>query len=436
VHRGLLEVVSRGEQAAENAPFLAAGYESLGDREEAARWLGIAVTSALAGGAFEQVIEFAERLAKIAKTSADRTHAELFIVDALARAGRAADARERLERLSLDNISDAHLRLEIRVLTLALAATLRHVSADHDPNLVAEADAHGRLDLRIETRLAVARLVRGQRGLGLAEEAIGLANDVPLELRYRALAMRLEILSEVDSSDLPRFARAAEMARTAARELKSPWAELDADNYLAIAQSYVDFAGAAAAFEQIAERAKTLKFGTLSREALANSATTALRMGDGVRAAKSAKLAADSSRAAGDQITLAGAQSICAGALLLVGDFHAAKAAADESIELALAAGHDYHASVTLLRRAEIRASLGDVNASEDAALAKAHAEKASNADMAIRAEIWGLLHCTRLGDETAKNRLREAVALIDQTQPALRAPTKRLVDLARQTLG
>jgi tetratricopeptide (TPR) repeat protein len=259
---------------------------------------------------------------------------------------------------------------------------------------------------------------------------------VPLELRYRALAMRLEILSEVDSSDLPRFSRAAELARLAARDLKSPWAELDADNYLAIAQSYGDFAGAVAAFESIAERAKTLKFGTLYREALANSATTALRMGDGARSAKSAKQAAEASRAAGDQPTLAGAQSICAGALLLVGDLHAAKAAADESIELASAAGHDYHASVTLLRRAEIRAALMDAEALADAALARTHAEKAGNADMAIRADIWGLLHGVHLGDDGSKERLREALAQIDRNQPTLRAPTKRLIDTARQTLG
>jgi tetratricopeptide (TPR) repeat protein len=247
--------------------------------------------------------------------------------------------------------------------------------------------------------------------------------------------MRLEILSEVDSSDLPRFSRAAEMARLAARELNSPWAELDADNYLAIAQSYGDFAGAVAAFENIAERAKTLKFGTLQREALANSATTSLRMGDGARSAKSAKLAADAARAAGDQITLAGAQSVCAGALLLVGDLPTAKAAADEAIELSLAAGHDYHAAVTLLRRAEIRAGLGENEAMNDAAMARSHAEKAGNVDMAIRAEIWGLLHATRMGNDASKDQLRQTLAQIDQTQPTLRAPTKRLIDTARQAL-
>lgn len=433
VHRGLLEAVSRGEQAADNAPFLAAGYESLGDREEAARWLHNAVTSALAGGAFEQAIEFAERMAKIAKTSTERTRAELFVVDALVRAGRAAEAKERIEKIPLEGVSDMHVRLEARVLTLAIAATLRHLTADHDPNLIADADSLGDTVFRIETRLAVARLIRGQRGLGLAEEAIGLANDVSPELRYRALAMRLEILIEVDSSDLPRFSRAAEMARSAARELKSPWAELDADNYLAIAQSYVDAAGAAAAFESIAERAKTLKFGTLYRETLVNTATTTMRMGDGARAAKFARLVADASRAAGDQNTLAGAQMICAGALLLVGDLEAGKVAADEAIELSQAAGQDYHASVALLRRAEIRAGLGDSAATGDAWLARMHAEKAGNVDMVIRAEIWALQHAARAGDNDAKEKLRDALVQLDQTQPTLRAPTKRLIDTARE---
>ncbi|MBK9262495.1 MAG: AAA family ATPase [Polyangiaceae bacterium] len=437
VHRSLLEAVSRGEQAADNAPFLAAGYESLGDREEAARWLGSAVASALAGGAFEQAIEFAERLAKIAKTSAERARAELSAVDALVREGRAGDAKERLERIPLEGVSDIHVRIEARVLTLSIAATLRHLPADHDPNLVADADAHGELGLRIETRLAVARFVRGHRGLALAEEAITLAADAPLDLRYRTLAMRLEILSEVDPSDYARFSRAAEMARLAARDLKSPWAELDADNYLAMAQFHTgDFAGAITMFDSIAERAKALKFGTIHREVSTNSAVAALRMGDPARAAKSAKLAADTARAAGDVVTLTAAQSACSDALLQVGDLQAAKAAADEAIEISLAGGHDYHAAVSLLRRAEILARMGDAAATDDAALARARAEHAGDTDLVTRSEIWALLHAARTGVPDATTKLADALTQIESSKPTLRAPTKRLLDTARQTLA
>ncbi len=437
VHRGLLEAVSRDEQSAENAPFLATGYESLGDREEAARWLGSAVASALAAGAFEQGIEFAERLAKLAKTSAERARAELFVVDALVRAGRAADARDRLDKVQLEGLSDVRVRLDARVLTLSIAATLKHLSGDHDPTLVADADAHDELGLRIETRLAVARLVRGQRGLTLAEEAINLAADAALDLRYRSLAMRLEILSEVDPSDYARFSRAAEMARLAAGDLKSPWAELDADNYLAMGQSYTgDFLGAVNVFSSIADRAKTLKFGKLHREVLVNIATCHLRLGDGTKAAAAAKLAADTARAAGDLDALTGAQSVCSDALLRVGDLQAAKAAADEAIDISLAGGHDYHAAVSLLRRAEIRSRQGDAAAVDDATLARTRALHAEDADLVTRAEIWSLLQAARTGTGDAMVRLADALTLLENNRPTLRAPTKRLIDTARQTLA
>ncbi len=437
VHRSLLEAVGHSELATESAPFLATGYESLGDRDEAARWLASAASSALAGGAFEQAIEFAERLSKIAKTAAERARAELSVVDALVRAGRAGEARERLERIQLEGVSDVRVQLEARVMTLSIAATLRHVPTDHDPNLVADADAHGEIGFRIETRLAVARLVRGQRGLTLAEEAIALALDAPLDLRYRALATRLELISEVDPSDVARFSRAAETARAAARELKSAWAELDADNYLAMGQSYTgDFLGAISVFGSIAERAKTLKFGKLHREVLVNVATCHLRLGDGAKAAAAAKIAADTARAAGDLDTLTGAQSVCSDALLRVGDLQAAKASADEAIDISLAGGHDYHAAVSLLRRAEIRSRSEDAAALDDATLARARAEHAGDMDLVARAEIWTLLHAVRNGMPDAVARLTDALTNLENARPTLRAPTKRLIDTARQTLA
>jgi tetratricopeptide (TPR) repeat protein len=438
LHRALLEAVSRGEDADEHATFLATGYESLGDREEAAHWLGKAVASALASGAFEQTIELAERLAKLAKSATDRARAEMWAVDALYRAGRAAEARTRLEVIPLDAVNDLGVVLEARVLTLAIAATLRHLPADHDPSLVADADAHGDLALRIETRLAVARLVRGKRGLAVAEEAIALAAQASLDLRYRALAMRLELLIEVDPGDQVRLRRAAETARSAARELRSPWAELDADNYLACAQSYTgEFAGAIALFESIADRAKTFKFGTLHREVLVNIATTNLRMGQPARAASAGKLAADTARAAGDPVVLTGAQSVCADALLQVGDLEAAEAAANEAIEIAVAGGHDYHATVTLLRRAEIRARLGDPGAHADAQLAKTRAEATGDVDLITRAELWSALHAAHPGEDdaaAASARLGELVRAVDEKKASLRAPTRRLLEEARRS--
>ncbi|MDI3289391.1 AAA family ATPase [Polyangium sp. 15x6] len=436
IHRSLLDAVGRSEVAEENASFLAAGHESLGEREEAARWYGKAVAKALAGGEFERAIELAEKLAQVAKGD-ERARAELHVVDALFRAGRAAEAKDRLERIHLDGVMDMGVRLEARVLTLAIAATLRHLPSDHDPSLVADADAHGDLVLRIETRLAVARLVRGRRGLALAEEAIAVAGQTSLDLRYRALAMRLDLIIEVDPSDQARLVRAVEMARSAARDLKSPWAELDADSYLAIAHSNAGhFAAAITLFESIAERARTFKFGTLHREVLANVATTHLRAGNPQQAVVAVKLAVETARAAGDHVVLTGAQSICADALLQTGDLHGARASADEAIALAFAGGHDYQAIVSLLRRAEIRSRLGDPSAIEDAELARSRAEATGDADFVARADLWLALHAARTGtNESAATmtRLRDVVRDVEGRQVSLRAPTRRLLEEARR---
>ncbi|HVK67166.1 MAG TPA: hypothetical protein VM694_21920, partial [Polyangium sp.] len=410
--------------------------ESLGDREEAARWFGRAVAKALAGGEFERAMELAEKLAQVTK-GAERARAELHVVDALFRAGRAAEAKDRLERIHLDGVTDMGVRLEARVLTLAIAATLRHLPSDHDPSLVVDADAYGDLSLRIETRLAAARLVRGRRGLVLAEEAIALAAESPLELRYRALAMRHELLAEVDPSDVARLQRATELVRAAARELGSPWAELDADNSFACARSNAgDFATALPLFESISARAKQFKFGTLEREVLVNTATTYLRSGDPARAAAAAALAADAARAAGNADLLMGAQSVRADALTQTGDLAAAKAAADEAIEVAMSGGQDYYATVTLLRRAEIRSRLGDPRAEEDAAHARKRAESVADVDLVTRAEVWSALHHARNGVDGAIVVLAEIVRAVDARQAPLRAPTKRSLDEARRLVG
>nr|WP_240807109.1 AAA family ATPase [Polyangium spumosum] len=436
IHRSLLEAVGRREVAEENAAFLAAGYESLGDREEAARWYGSAVEKALAGGEFERAMELGERLAQISR-GAERARAELHVVDALFRAGRAAEAKERLERIHLDGVSDMGVRLEARVHTLAIAAILRHLPADHDATLVADADAQGDVTLRIETRLAVARLSRGHRGLSLAEEAIVLASESPLELRYRALGMRLELLAEVDPSDVGRLQRATELVRAAARELGSPWAELDADNAFACARSNAgDFATALPLFESIAERAKRFKFGTLEREVLVNTATTYLRTGDAARAVEAAQRAAETCRAAGDLVMLAGALSVCADGLLRIEELGRARAAIDEAIDITLP-GRDYRATLALLRRVEICERNGDEEqAFRDATNARVIALENGNVDHAARATLWLALCAARRAEPGAQDGLRSAVEAASQAEASLRPPTRKLIEVARKLLA
>jgi tetratricopeptide (TPR) repeat protein len=432
----LLEAVAQSDLAEESAALLASGYESLGDREEAARWFGKAIERALASGEFERVIELGDHAAKIAKTSADRVRAALWVVDALVREGRAAEAKERLEGVSLEGVGDMGIRLEARVLVLSIAATLRHITADHDPSLVADADAHGDARLRIESRLAVARLVSGRRGLALAEEATTLASGASLDLRYRALAMRLELLIEVDPSDQARLARAVETVRGVARELRSGWAELDADNYFAIALSNAAaFAEAARQFESIAERAKTFKFGTLHRVALVNIATTHLRAGDPARAAAAALCAAETAKAAGDALVLAGALSVRADALFQTNDLVGARDAIDEAVEIALP-GRDYRATLALLRRVEILDRLGDAEgAGRDAELARSIADENHNVDHGTRAKLWSALSAARARGAAASGELRAALAESARVEPSLRQPTKRLAEQARRFL-
>ena len=98
--------------------------------------------------------------------------------------------------------------------------------------------------------------------------------------------------------------------------------------------------------------------------------------------------------------------------------------------------GHDYHAIISLLRRAEIRSRLDDADATEDAALARSRAVHSGDNDLTIRADIWSLLHAARRGTTDALTRLADALTNIDNTRPTLRAPTKRLIDTARQTIA
>jgi len=327
--------------------------------------------------------------------------------------------------------------MEARVLTLGIASTLRHLTADHDPNLVTDADAHGDTVLRIETRLAMARLARGQRGLALAEEAVALLDGVSLDLRYRALAVRHELLTDIATSDLPRFARATEAVRTAARDLKSPWAELDADNSFACAQSFTgDLPAAIALFEDIAKRASVLRFGSLERQALTNIATCHMRGGNARGAADTSLKVVDLARGAGDWMVVASAQTVRSGALLELNELEPAKAAADEAVKLSIAAELEYQATVTLLRRADIRARLGDVGASEDATLAQTRAEQSGDLDMAFRATLWLLLRDVHAGVADGLDKLRHAVTSADHNATTLRAPTKRMLETARQLLA
>jgi tetratricopeptide (TPR) repeat protein len=256
-------------------------------------------------------------------------------------------------------------------------------------------------------------------------------------LRYRTLAMRLEVLIEVDPSDATRLSRAAETARSAARDLKSPWAELDADTFLACAQSYTgDFPGAIDLFESIAKRAHDLRFGTLEREALINIATCQLRAGNAQAAADVTGKVVEVSRGARDAALIAGAQSVRADALLRIGELQLARSAIDEAVTICMSS-RDYRTTLALLRRMEINEKLGQTeDAAEDAGLAKTIAEESGNTDHAVRATVWLAIYGMQRGLPDANELLNCALDAANKAGSSLRPPTKKLIEQARELLA
>lgn len=439
LHRALLDSLAHDAEAQGVAAFLAGGYEALGARDEAASWLRRAVDAALTGGAFDEAIELGEKLAKTGRTAAERVRAELSVADALLRAGRAVEAGTRLSTVTASSADVRDVEIEARVLALAIAAVLRNLPVDHDPQLVADADAHGDRRLRVEARLVVARLQRGVRGLALADAAVDLAADAVGDLRYRSLAVQGELLVEIPSAEhRDRRRIGLQLQREAARELGSAWAELDAENSMAVLDADVgDHAGAIQTLKSIEARAASLKFGTLQREVLTNIATLHLRAGAPIEAARAAGIVADAARAAGDVRVLGAARSVGANALLLTGDLQGARAACDEAIALTLGGGHDYPAVVSLLRRAEIFTRMGEIPlATADAELAKSRAEAAGDADLSLRASLWLSLRCTRAGEPGAAGRLRELTVSADEMAQKLRPPTRQLLEESKRALS
>ena len=462
VHRALLDAVAAGADPDADAAFLSVGYEALGARDEAAVWLGRAIERALATGAFEEAAELGERLAKAGRDAAERARGELSVVDALARSGRPAAGGARLAKSGVEDAGDPATQVRARILRLGLAAHLRDLPADHDPELVRDADASGDVRLGIEARLAAARLRRGVAGLALLDEAIGRlgaeggsrpgsstsmstarlgAADAlgrsGAELRYRALYLRFELLVQFPPGERGDHRRAAELARDAARELGSPWAELTAENALALAETNGgDLAHAIALFERLAASAKERRFGTLPRGGVVNRGACYVRSAAAAGAGGGGGRAGAPGGGAGDARLVAQARSIGADALTQLGRLEEARAAIDEAVAIALE-GKDYTATLALLRRAEIRAKTGELApALEDAAMAKAWAEAAGNTDHAVRADLWTALRRAEADPEEAARPLRAAVDAAAPLTSKLRAPTLKLLEDARKALA
>lgn len=433
LHRALLDVVAKDDDA-DDAPFLAAGYETLGAKDLAAHWLRRAVEAALGSGAFDAAAELGERLAKTGRDATERARAGLSVVKALLGAGQPDRAEERLS--AVDASADALVDVERRILAVQVAALHRDAGADADPTLLGDADATGHLALRVDARIALATLARGERGLALADEAVALARTSGPHVHYRALAVRAERLVEFPRGIAERL-RNAERMRDLAHELGSAWAELDAMNYVAVAKIEIgDLGGAIADLEHVSDEAERARFGSLRRESLVNLANAKLRSGAPKEAANTAVIAAAAGRAAGDTRLVVWAESLRADALLQAGDLAGAREAIETAAPLALLRD-DYTATLALLRRGEIRCRAGDSAAGRaDLDDARTRALAASHRDLAARAEVLLALDRARAAESGAVEALAELVTELARDERTLRAPTLRLLKEGRTVAG
>ncbi|HLM72083.1 MAG TPA: hypothetical protein VK459_05320, partial [Polyangiaceae bacterium] len=440
VQRALLDTVASSGEGDAEASFLAAGYEGLGAQPEAVLWLKKGIARAFATGTFDEVIDLAGRLAKIAKSPSDRARAEVSGVEALFRLGRAKEAREKLEPVLATVMPGSDVAAEARILALSIAFALGDASEDADSGLIADADACSNPRIGIEARLSLATSMRGKRGLELVDEALRRIRAVPedqiTDLHYRLLTLRFEILWESRLGDANERSLTARRAADAARALGSEWAVLDMDLNLAVLESDQGRDDAAIAIlEGVVRRASERHFVTLRRQALTNMATIKLRSGRAAEAAEAARDAANAAREAGNKGLVAMAQSIRAAALSEMGDMINARAAIEESVELKLAAS-DANVAVALLRRADIYNATGEAEkALADAELALARATQVGHPDQIVKARIWMAVNAVKSGAPNARENLREVLTSLEPVKASLVVSTRRQIAEAEKLL-
>ncbi len=419
VQRALLDTLANAPDAENDALFLASGFESLGAFSEGAHWLRKAASHGFRTGAFDDALECSERLLKIAKTPFDRQRAELSLAEALFRLGRAPEAKTRIDSLLLSINRSSEAGIEARILSLLIAHSMGDMPQETKSGWLAEADSCGNPKLSIEARLALATCLRGNQAIELIDDGIGYLeqldeNDVG-DLRYRALALRFEILWESKSST-PECQKAARLAADAARSLGSEWAELDMNlNFAALESDSGNAENAISLLECVAQKAQERHFGSLARLALSNLAAIKLRAGRFAEAALAAQSAAHAARQAGSTGMLGVAQSVRAGALFQLSDFEEAFSSIEEAIKIKLSAG-DANVSIALLRRAEIHAALGRIQeAVADAEESEKTALAAGNIEQAQRARLWHSVFAAKHNAPNALERLKAVLQNYDQ---------------------
>lgn len=408
VLRALLDTLGSRGPAKADAAFLANGYERLGDAKEARRWLRHAMRKAAAVGLFEEALRCADRLAARARDEDQRIKAELSAVRVAIRGRAFQEARQRLEvsgqRMASGPETRAQRRrrrcndVEQRILALEAARWLGGAEGG-DAALIEDAEAVRDAALVCRALLALAGVAPAEEGLALAGRAVAQARLVGERLELTARVRRLEINREAARFDAELAEEDLRRALAIVEARGSAWDRIHLEADLAILES--DRGRVEAAIERLrrltGEAERQGMRGQL-RLMLHNLSVLLLRTGRCAEAASASRQVAAMAEDAGDPLLGARALSVRADALLRLGDAASALAAADEAARLQ-DESNDRRLSLTLLRRAEIKQTLGrPEEALSDVHLAREVAEAHGEVDLGLSARLWEALGLARLG--------------------------------------
>jgi eukaryotic-like serine/threonine-protein kinase len=431
LHRALLDAMARGPGAAEDAAFLAAGYEKLGDLDEARGWFGRAMESAISAGLFSEAAGFGDRLAALTPDPTARADVELAIARALVRGRQFEEAKARLDagtgELPAKGPLAAARALRRRILWLEVARG-RAETID-DPMLLTDADAQSDPALGCEARMALAGVALPEQAMQLASEAVALAERCGPALEFSARVLRVE-LTYAAGGDLQQAERDLRRALSIAIATSSLWQQIHIEGDLAVLEAERDPAAAIERLRRLSEQAEARGMRGQLRLLTHNLSTCLMREGRAAEAAEVAQRTADLAGEAGDPMLRGTALSLRAYALFCAGDLEAALTSATEA-EWLQRERDDRMRPQTLLRRAVILDSMGradealkDVREAQE--IAEFHGEKA----FFVTAVLWEKLYLARRGKVTAEE-LRGALADAEASGVAQRALTRRLIEQA-----
>lgn len=391
VRRVLLETLEVNADPAIDGIFLADGFAALGEKERAAHWLRVTVRRLLRVGAYATALPLTGRLTELATTRGARLEARLWAAEALHGGGQHQEAEEWLVATVPLAAGDLEGAVRLRLLRIEVEVEIGGHERALTRGIIGLADRTGRPTLGVQARLTVADLLRGQVGIDLlarAEERLGRVPESEVAaLAYRLYALRTVLLYEV-RRPAEEWRRAALQAREAAEAAGSVFARLTS----AGDQAVIDIdAGhpdtALGLLDDIIAEARQHHLRTVERTAMSNRVGCLFRLGRLEDTVAAAQGAATAFREAGSWRHEATVLSMKAGALLKLERLPAALDAINDSLSLKRR-GRDVRIAFTLLRRAEIRRRLGDVDgARSDAEEALRCARGEGNEEDARQAE-------------------------------------------------